>query len=178
MGDAVHVQVGGDHVAVEDEGQLADAALVEDLLDDVVVGLVELLLILGDHHVMAFLRVLSHPGQGERLSTHLAQGLAIVHRVVAEPEPLQVLRVLFHVLRKRGLGVHVVIAHIATSCSHSSERCVLWPCELSTKTQRRSDYMNVLELNVVVYGDLKEEEKKFSDGFNRGHFYFPCEVIK
>ena len=136
VGDAVHVQVGGDHVAVEDEGQLADAALVEDLLDDVVVGLVELLLILSDHHVMAFLRVLSHPGQGERLSTHLAQGLAIVNRVVAEPEPLQVLRVLFHVLKKRGLGVHVVIAHIAMSRPHSSERCVLGPCGLSTEIKK------------------------------------------
>ena len=137
VGDAVHVQVGGDHVAVEDEGQLADAALVKDLLDDVVVGLVELLLILSDHHVMAFLRVLSHPGQGERLPTQLAGGLAIVNRVVAEPEPLQVLRVLFHVLRKRGLGVHVVIAHIAMSRPHSPERCVLWPCGLSTNTQRK-----------------------------------------
>ena len=136
MGDAVHAQVGGDHVAVEDEGQLADAALVEDLLDDVVVGLVELLLVLGDHHVVALLRVLPHPGQGERLTTHLAQGLAIVHRVVAEPEPLQVLRVVFHVLKKGGLGVHVMIADIAMSRPHSSERCVLGPSELSTEIKK------------------------------------------
>ena len=136
VGDAVHAQVGGDHVAVEDQGQLADAALVEDLLDDVVVILVEPLFVLGDHRVVALLRVLPHPGQGEGLSTHLAQGLAIVHRVVAEPEPLQVLRVVCHVLKKRGLGVYVVIAHIATSRPHSSERCVLGPSELSTEIKK------------------------------------------
>ena len=148
MGDAVHMQVRGNHVAVEDEGQLADAALVEDLLDDVVVILVEPLF--GDHRVVALLRVLPHPGQGEGLSTHLAQGLAIVHRVVAEPEPLQVLRVLFHVLRKRRLGVYVVIAHIATSRPHSSERCVLLNFRL-----KGSDEMKVFDVNVVV--DPKKE---------------------
>ena len=98
VGGPVGVEVAGDDITVEQEGQAADAAPVEHLLLDVKEGLLVLGLVLADLQLVHVLGVLPHSAQREHASTNLAGCPAAVPCVVAEPELFQFIRMADHVL--------------------------------------------------------------------------------
>ena len=123
MGGPVAVEVAGEAVTVEDDGEAADPAPVEHHLQDVEELLLELGLVLGDGHAVLRLGVVPHGGEREDVSAHLAGRLAVVGGVVAELERFQLLFMFAHVLGKTFLFNIDSIANITAAASKNHFCC-------------------------------------------------------